>query len=126
VRLAAQPFLQPIYDLEAPHIAFGRVAILGDAAFVARPHVAAGVVKAAEDALALAQALDASTDVEAALSFYEEKRIGVGRRIIERARHLGAYLQAELRTLEERGFAARHRTVEAVMAETAMVDFLYR
>src|SRR5262249_14854745 len=47
VRLAAQPFLQPIYDLEAPHISFGRVAILGDAAFVARPHVAAGVVKAA-------------------------------------------------------------------------------
>src|SRR5260370_40394610 len=47
VRLAAQPFLQPIYDLEAPHIAFGRVAILGDAAFVARPHAAARVVKAA-------------------------------------------------------------------------------
>src|SRR5262249_26045958 len=35
VRLAAQPFLQPIYDLEAPRMAFGRVAILGDAAFVA-------------------------------------------------------------------------------------------
>jgi 2-polyprenyl-6-methoxyphenol hydroxylase-like FAD-dependent oxidoreductase len=126
VRLAAQPFLQPIYDLEAPHIAFGRVAILGDAAFVARPHVAAGVVKAAEDALALAEALDASADVEQALRAYEANRIGVGRRIIERARHLGAYLQAELRSVEERDFAARHRTVEAVMAETAVMDFLYR
>src|SRR6266542_618011 len=59
LRLAAQPLLQPIYDLEAPHLAFGRVAILGDAAFVARPHVAAGVLKAAEDALALSEALDA-------------------------------------------------------------------
>jgi 2-polyprenyl-6-methoxyphenol hydroxylase-like FAD-dependent oxidoreductase len=126
VRLAAQPFLQPIYDLEAPRIAFGRVAILGDAAFVARPHVAAGVVKAAEDALVLAQALDAAADVEPALRRYEAERIGVGRRIIERARHLGAYLQAELRSVEERDFAARHRTVEAVMAETAVMDFLYR
>ena len=126
VRLAAQPFLQPIYDLEAPRIAFGRAAILGDAAFVARPHVAAGVVKAAEDALALAQALDACAEVEPALRRYEAERIGVGQRIIERARHLGAYLQAELRSVEERDFAARHRTVEAVMAETAVMDFLYR
>ena len=126
VRLASQPFLQPIYDLEAPHISFGRAAILGDAAFVARPHVAAGVVKAAEDALALAAALDGCPEVEPALRQYEEKRIAVGRRIIERARHLGAYLQAELRNAKERDFAARHRTVEAVMAETAVMDFLYR
>ena len=126
VRLAAQPFLQPIYDLAAPHIAFGRAAILGDAAFVARPHVAAGVVKAAEDALALADALERCAEVEPALQRYEQQRIGIGRRIIERARHLGAYLQAELRTSQERDFAARHRTVEAVMAETAVVDFLYQ
>jgi len=126
VRLASQPFLQPIYDLEAPHISFGRAAILGDAAFVARPHVAAGVVKAAEDALALAAALDGCPEVEPALRQYEEKRIAVGRRIIERARHLGAYLQAELHSAKERDFAVRHRTVEAVMAETAVMDFLYR
>ena len=55
VALCEQPFLQPIYDLEVPRMAFGRVAILGDAAFVARPHVGAGVAKAAEDALTLAQ-----------------------------------------------------------------------
>src|SRR4029077_14556175 len=58
VRLIAEPILQPIYDLESPHMAFGRVVILGDAAFVARPHVAAGVSKAADDAAALAEALD--------------------------------------------------------------------
>ena len=84
------------------------------------------MVKAAEDALALAEALEASADVEQALHCYESERIGIGRRIIARARHLGAYLQAELRSPEERGFAARHRTVEAVMTETAMMDFLYR
>jgi 2-polyprenyl-6-methoxyphenol hydroxylase-like FAD-dependent oxidoreductase len=91
VRLADSPFLQPIYDLEAPRLTFGRVAILGDAAFVARPHVAAGVVKAAEDALALARALETASEIEAALRDFERARIEVGRRIIERARHLGAY-----------------------------------
>ena len=50
VRLIEEPILQPIYDLETPRMAFGRVAIIGDAAFVARPHVAAGVAKAADDA----------------------------------------------------------------------------
>src|ERR1041385_769783 len=43
VRLIEEPLLQPIYDLVSPRMAFGRVAIVGDAAFVARPHVAAGV-----------------------------------------------------------------------------------
>ena len=50
VRLMDEPILQPIYDLVSPRMAFGRVAIVGDAAFVARPHVGAGVSKAADDA----------------------------------------------------------------------------
>lgn len=123
VSLCEQPFLQPIYDLEVPRMAFGRVAILGDAAFVARPHVGAGVAKAAEDALTLAKALTANNDAEAALKQFEQARIGVGERIIARARHLGAYVQADLRTEAEREYAARHRTPEAVLAETAMMDF---
>src|SRR5262249_56242085 len=57
IRLVGRPMLQAIYDIESPRMAFGRVAIIGDAAFVARPHVGAGVAKAAQDALALAQAL---------------------------------------------------------------------
>src|SRR5690606_5172928 len=40
IRSTAMPLFQPIGDLESPRIAFGRVAILGDAAFTARPHVA--------------------------------------------------------------------------------------
>src|SRR5215472_11498221 len=57
VRVAAQPFIQPIYDVAATKMAFGRVAILGDAAFVARPHVAVGGAKAAEDAGTLARSI---------------------------------------------------------------------
>ena len=93
VRLIDEPLLQPIYDLTSPRLAFGRVAVIGDAAFVARPHVAAGVSKAADDAAALAAALD-DGDVEDSLQRYEADRLPEGRRIIERARHLGAYLQA--------------------------------
>jgi 2-polyprenyl-6-methoxyphenol hydroxylase-like FAD-dependent oxidoreductase len=123
-RIAEHPFLQPIYDIAVPHMAFGRVAILGDAAFVARPHVGAGVAKAAEDALALADALAAEGDVARALQRYEAERLGIGHRIIARARHLGAYVQAEQATEEERAYAERHRTPEAVLAETALMDFL--
>ena len=121
--LCAQPFLQPIYDLEVPRMAFGRVAILGDAAFVARPHVGAGVAKAAEDALALADALAGHDDVETALHQFEEARLGVGEKIIARARRLGAYVQADLKSEAERAYAAQHRAPEAVLAETAVMDF---
>ena len=117
-----EPILQPIYDLETPRMAFGRVAMIGDAAFVARPHVAAGVAKAADDAAALVAALEVD-EVEAALRRFEAARVPVGRRIIERARHLGAYLQAT-QTAEERARSQRHSIPEAVLAETAVLDFL--
>jgi 2-polyprenyl-6-methoxyphenol hydroxylase-like FAD-dependent oxidoreductase len=123
VHLIAEPILQPIYDLESRHLACGRVAVIGDAAFVARPHVAAGVSKAADDAAALAAALDGG-DVEAALRRFEAARLEENKRIIERARHLGAYLQAT-QTAEERARSVRHSIPEAVLAETAVLDFLY-
>jgi len=123
-RLIDEPILQPIYDLESECMAFGRVAIVGDAAFVARPHVAAGVSKAADDAAALAEALQAGSDVERALVRFEATRLAENHRIIERARHLGAYLQAT-QTQEERERAGRHSTDAAVIAETAVLDFLY-
>ncbi|GIK82016.1 MAG: FAD binding domain-containing protein [Pseudorhodoplanes sp.] len=117
-----EPILQPIYDLAVPRMAFGRVAILGDAAFVARPHVAAGVSKAADDAAALVAALAQERDVAAALRRFEAERLPVGHRIISRARQLGAYLQAGAAKDDAEG--ARHGVPEAVIAETALTDFL--
>lgn len=124
VQFAPQFLLQPIYDLESPRMAFGRVALIGDAAFVARPHVGAGVSKAAEDARELVQALSRSSHVPQALLRFEESRLRAGRRIIQRARHLGAYLQAEQRTEEERSRSAQHSIPQAVMIETATLDFM--
>ena len=89
---------------------------------MARPHVAAGVAKAADDAAALAAALGGHA-VEPALRTFEAARLPVGQRIIERARHLGAYLQAT-QTAEERDRSRRHGIPEAVLSETAVLDFL--
>jgi 2-polyprenyl-6-methoxyphenol hydroxylase-like FAD-dependent oxidoreductase len=122
VRQTSQPFIQAILDLEAPRMALGtRTVILGDAAFVARPHVGMGVTKAAVDAAALADALRAHpTDLRAALAKFESSRIPFGAAVVRRARHLGAYMQAQVATAEERAMAELHRTPEAVMAETAV------
>jgi len=124
VRKTAAPFLQPIYDLAAPRLVFGRVVLVGDAAFVARPHVGAGATKAAGDAIALADALALEASMPAALARFERQRLDVGNRIIARARRLGAYLQAQRATREDPANAERFRSPEAVMRETASLAFL--
>jgi 2-polyprenyl-6-methoxyphenol hydroxylase-like FAD-dependent oxidoreductase len=122
VALTAQPFLQPIYDLASPRLALGQVALLGDAGFVARPHVGAGVTKAAMDALALAGALAATKDIADALMVYEARRIDENRRIIDQARRLGACI-----TGAAYGATASYaRDPVTIMAETASLDFLVR
>ena len=115
VERAPQPFFQAIFDLVCPRITFGRIALLGDAAFVARPHVGMGVTKAAGDAMALADALRDAGDVESALAAYEAARKPVGAAVVEHARELGAYLGGD-RSDEAR----RRHTPDAVMREIAV------
>ena len=87
---ARQPILQAIFDLASPSLAFGRIALLGDAAFVARPHVGTGVTKAALDAQALAESLWAyDWDIPSGLAAYERVRRDAGRAVVERGRRLG-------------------------------------
>ncbi|KVL37499.1 monooxygenase [Burkholderia territorii] len=120
VSSATQPLFQPIYDLEVPRMAFGRIALLGDAAFVARPHCGMGVTKAAGDALALVASLATRADTLDALCEYSETRTAFGVAIVQHARHLGAYMQAQLKNDTEREMAERYRTPEVVMRETAV------
>jgi 2-polyprenyl-6-methoxyphenol hydroxylase-like FAD-dependent oxidoreductase len=122
--LAGRPFFQPIYDLGTPRMVTGRVALMGDAAFVARPHVGAGTAKAAEDAMSLGNALRAERPVPEALVAYEAERLPVGRRIIERARQLGTYLQRDFASEAERQAAEPFRAPEAVLVQNAVMDFL--
>ena len=94
VARTSQPLLQPIYDLASPRMTMGRIALLGDAAFVARPHVGTGVTKAARDAECLVDALSAAPALEAALAAYDRERTAFGSALVARARELGSYLEA--------------------------------
>jgi 2,6-dihydroxypyridine 3-monooxygenase len=85
-----QPFIQVIVDLEVPRMAFGRMCLIGDAAFAARPHAAAGTAKAAANGWALAEALERSRgDVITALSAWEPGQLELGRRLVARAQVMG-------------------------------------
>ena len=88
-----QPFLQVIYDVEAPSMAFGRTCLIGDAAWVARPHAAAGTAKAAADSWALADALASHPTVPEALAAWEPGQVALGRQLLERTRRLGTRSQ---------------------------------
>lgn len=117
-----RPFFQPIYDLESPHMVFGRVLLLGDAAFVARPHVGMGVTKAAGDALALARACHATDhDITAALSAWETPRLAFGRAVVARGRALGADLETRARGTADPRPTERARAAQA-MSTIAIAD----
>lgn len=121
VRKTELLFFQPIYDLISTRMVFGRVALLGDAAFVARPHCGMGVTKAAYDAVALADTLEAAgADLEKGLADYESQRCRFGRSIVTHARHLGAYIQANLNSNTEQEMARRYSQPDAIMRETAV------
>ena len=86
---AAQPFLQVVYDIEVSRMAFGRVCLIGDAAFVVRPHAAASTAKAAADAWALAEAVERDGDVPSALARWEAGQVALGAQLLERTRRIG-------------------------------------
>jgi len=107
-----RPFFTPIYDFAAPRLIFGRVALVGDAAATARPHMGFGVSKAGGDALALAEALDGCDDIDAALVRYDVQRRAMAECVVMHGRKLGAFLGVDLKTEEDRAMAellAHHR-----------------
>ena len=94
VAVTAEPFVQVVFDIEAPRMAFGRACLLGDAAFALRPHAAVGSAKAAEDAWRLGEALRGSgLDVAAALERWEPGQLALGRGALARTRRAGERAQ---------------------------------
>jgi 2-polyprenyl-6-methoxyphenol hydroxylase-like FAD-dependent oxidoreductase len=110
-----EPFFQPIFDLESPRLVFGRVALVGDAAFVARPHVGAGATKAAIDAASLADSIRDTEDLAAGLARFERMQLPFGREMVALARQQGAYLSARLKPASERTAGERDRDIDAVL-----------
>jgi 2,6-dihydroxypyridine 3-monooxygenase len=93
---SAEPFVQVVLDISVPSMAFGRIALIGDAAFALRPHVAAGTAKAAEDAWTLANALAPDAcKVPGALRDWERRQLAVARTVTDRSRRAGVRAQFE-------------------------------
>jgi len=83
-------FVQAVFDIDVPRMAFGRICLIGDAAFALRPHIAAGTAKAAEDAWRLGEAMAGATgDVESALREWEPCQLALGRSALRRTREAG-------------------------------------
>ena len=79
IEATGQPFIQKIVDIVVPRTVFGRVCLLGDAAFVVRPHTAGATAKAATDATLLADTLqDAKGDIKKALLSFQSAQLLYG------------------------------------------------
>ncbi|MFY4814355.1 FAD binding domain-containing protein [Haloarcula sp. AONF1] len=89
VTTTAAPFVQAIYDLQIPQMTVDRVCLLGDAAFVARPHTAAGTSKAASDAVELKAALDRHSSLGDALASWDDARTNYGARLVAQGKRMG-------------------------------------
>src|SRR5499427_7323143 len=113
-----QPFITPIYDFTAPAIVFGRVAMVGDAAANARPHMGFGMAKAGTDAQALAKHLRDHDDVDDALQAYNAERQPIGNNIVMHGRKLGTHLGVNLKTDEDR------RMHDLLQSDGAMLDWI--
>ena len=89
-------FIQVVLDLTVDRMVFGRTCLIGDAAFVVRPHAAAGTAKAAADGWTLRDAIAANpNDAEAALAAWEPAQLDLGRSLLERTRVLGRRSQTD-------------------------------
>ena len=82
-------FVQAIYDLTVPKMVTDRACLLGDGAFVARPHTAAGTAKAAGDATALVDALASHGSVDDALAAWSRTRTEYGTTLVARGKQMG-------------------------------------
>ena len=109
-------FFQTIVDLETPQMVQGRVALLGDAAFAARPHTGLGVVKATGDAVFLADVIGSFPgDLAQALSLYDAERVRQGRSLVRFGRRLGTHIETPDRKPEERALGDYLRAPEIVI-----------
>ncbi|MBB5470640.1 2-polyprenyl-6-methoxyphenol hydroxylase-like FAD-dependent oxidoreductase [Paraburkholderia sp. CI2] len=90
------PFMQPIVDLRAPKMVFGRAVLLGDAASVPRPHTAGSTAKAAANAHALALALSSTwqngATIDSTLKRWENQQLQRGRLMTDLGISLGGQL----------------------------------
>lgn len=116
-----RPFLQGIYDGGCKQMLFGRCAIIGDAAFTARPHVGMGVCKAIDDAATLATALN-SPESETAAIAWEQNRLRYGLAVLQWGRDMGSYIGPAPTDEVGRAKAEHYQRPDILMAESAAIN----
>ena len=90
VAATPEPFVQAILDLGVPQMTFGRVALVGDAAFIPRPHTAASTAKAAANAISLAETLvKYNHNVNKALPAWQPSQLAYGRQLMASGKQMG-------------------------------------
>ena len=118
IRSTRRPFLQAIMEVGSDRMLAGRVALIGDAAFTARPHVGLGVSKAAADGTSLALALTAA-DQASTVRRWEASRLRFGRAALRWGQELGSYIETPRADPVQRAQAAFHRRADVLMVQTA-------
>ena len=90
VAATPEPFVQAILDLGVSQMTFERVALIGDAAFIPRPHTAASTAKAAANAIALAESLvKHNHNVSKALKSWEPLQLAYGNQLLASGQQMG-------------------------------------
>ena len=90
VAATRDPFMQTIVDVTVTGTVFGRVMLVGDAAFVVRPHTAGAAAKAAYDAWVLSKSLvTARQNVDAGLKAAESLQMEQGQSLVQYGVALG-------------------------------------
>jgi 2-polyprenyl-6-methoxyphenol hydroxylase-like FAD-dependent oxidoreductase len=88
-----EPFVQTIVDLAVPRMRFGRTVLIGEAAFVPRPHTAGSAATAAAHALSLAKLpLEGGAGDAARLERWEADQLARGTAMTDWGRLLGSRL----------------------------------
>jgi 2-polyprenyl-6-methoxyphenol hydroxylase-like FAD-dependent oxidoreductase len=78
VSASSPPFLHAVVDVSVGRMVQGRVALVGEAAFVSRPLLATGTARAATNVMTLGDALATSQGVAAALRVWEPPQLALG------------------------------------------------
>jgi 2-polyprenyl-6-methoxyphenol hydroxylase-like FAD-dependent oxidoreductase len=81
--------IQPIYDETADRYVDGRLALIGDAATLARPHTGSGATKAMRDARCLEQFGAQHLEWSSLLGAYDAHQAPAGRALVELGRRIG-------------------------------------
>jgi 2-polyprenyl-6-methoxyphenol hydroxylase-like FAD-dependent oxidoreductase len=82
--------IQPIYDETVPGYVQNRVALLGDAGTVTRPHTGSGATKALQEAMLLEDLVAEHDDWQTVFAIYDHERTAAGNSIVELGRRIGA------------------------------------